>query len=178
MLMVLGSIAIGPAAAVTDDAVVYQQAGNQTNATAPPGAPSNVEIVVDDDVAVTDWHYSDGTFKIDVYSSEYKTMTFAANPESRGSSGTFQWKVVALDKGKTTTVEVAATKAVTMSTEESRQAGRGYYIKKEGILISGPYSGDDVFNAGLGGAIGVTLAVLYEAMASKLAVSNPPERVA
>lgn len=148
------------------------------NQTAPPGAPDDLDLVVDRQVALVDWDYRDGEFVLDVYASDYTTMTVAASPSTRSQSGSVNFESVVLEKETTTTVRIPASRAITFWTENSVEDGRAYFLRKKGDLITGPYSGDDVRNAAIGGAFGVVIAVLYEAVSAKVGAAERGERLA
>jgi hypothetical protein len=144
----------------------------------PPGAPTDVDLVLDQDVAIVDWRYREGQFVLDVYSSDYTTMTVAAAPSGQGQQGSASFRTVALDEGKTTTVRITASNAVTLWTEGSVEENRWYYLRRQSSIIRGPYSGDDVTNAAFGSATGVALAVLITAVRAKIGATDMGERIA
>lgn len=172
LLLAVFLVATTPALAQT----TTEEAANQT---LPNGAPDSVELVLDDDVAVTDYSYADGVFTLSVYSDEYTTMTVAGSPEKGQESGSASFKTVALKKGTTTKVQIESPTAVNMWTEKSIEKGRWYYVTKPSSgLISGPWDGSDVRDAGIGSALGVVVSVLYTAMEAKTSGGRKGEQVA
>lgn len=172
LLLAVLLLAVAPVTAQT----TTEAAANQT---VPDGAPDTVELVLDDDVAVTDYSYADGVFTLSVYSDAYTTMTVAGSPEKGQQSGSASFKTVPLKKGATTKVQIESPTAVNMWTEKSIEDGRWYYVTKPSSgLISGPWDGSDVRDAGIGGALGVMLTVLYTAVEAKTSGGRRGERVA
>lgn len=150
-----------------------------TNASAPDGAPSDAVLVVDEDVVVTDYRYADGQMIIEFWSAEYKIVTIAPSPDAGSESGSIQFREAVVDGSRTTTVTVSSAGGVTLWTDDSLQKERFHYLRKpSSFLITGPYDGSDVRDAGLGGALGVVIAVLYEAVAAKVGSAQRGERLA
>lgn len=152
---------------------------SSTNASAPPGAPSEVELVIDEDLVLVDHGTVNGQLQLRFWSTAYKAVSIAPAVDSDDSAGTLEFRAEVVDKDKETLVRVPDTGGVTMWTEASIAQNRFHYVKTgSGSLISGPYSGSDVQTAGLFGALGVSIAVLYQAIAAKLGASEPARRVA
>jgi len=155
-----------------------QNAGNTATPLGPSG-PSNYELVIDENVGVVDYHVEDGEFVIDFYSDEFKTVTISAAPDTSSQSGSISFRSVVVEKDTTTTVRITSSSAVSMWTDDSLEREQAYYLRKQsGFLISGPWTGSDVRDAALGGALGVVVAVLYEAVAAKVGATERGERVA
>jgi cytoskeletal protein RodZ len=147
-----------------------------TNLTGPAGAPS-VELVVDEHVAITHTAWSDGTFRLRIYADTYTSITLLASPDADSQQGTAEFESRVLRKDTTTTVRIDSNTGVTAWTDESARDGRVVYLRKPSqSIVSGPYDGTDVRNAGIGGAAGVAIAVLYEAVAAKLGAENRFQR--
>jgi len=162
--------------------IAQQSAGNTpvpAGPTGPSGGPSNYELVIDDDVGVTDYRVADGYFVIDFYADEFKAVTISATPDTADTSGSISFRSVVVEEDTTTTVRIASSSAVSMWTDDSLEREKAYYLRKQsGFPVSGPWTGSDVRDAALGGALGVVLAVLYEAVAAKVGATQRGERVA
>ncbi|WP_367175465.1 hypothetical protein [Haloarcula rubripromontorii] len=175
LLLIVSCIALAAPAAA-------QETTNQTtstNVSAPAGAPSNVELVVDENVVVTDYHYADGQLVIDFWSDEYTVVSIAPKVDSGSDAGTMQFRAAVVDADTTTTVRVPSSGGVTLWTKQSIEQQRFHYLRKPNtFLISGPWSGADVRNASLGSALGVVIAVLYEAVSAKVGAAQRGERLA
>lgn len=159
-----------------------QNAGNTATPagpSGPSGGPSNYELVIDENVGVVDYHVEDGEFVIEFYSDEFKPVTISAAPDTSSQSGSISFRSVVVEKDTTTTVRITSSSAVSMWTDDSLEREQAYYLRKQsGFLISGPWTGSDVRDAALGGALGVVVAVLYEAVAAKVGATERGERVA
>lgn len=150
-----------------------------TNFTGPDGGPGDYELVIDRSVAITEWRYQDGTFIIDFYAEDYTSLTMVASPSGSSDQGAVEYRGAVLDGGSITTVRIGSDSKVSMWTEASAENGRAVYLDKPSTaFVSGPYDGTDVRNAAIGAALGVALAVLYEAVAAKLGSADGMERVA
>jgi len=162
--------------------IAQQSAGNTATAagpSGPSGGPSNYELVIDDDVGVTDYHFENGEVVIDFYADEFKPVTISATPDTSDTSGSISFRTIVVEEDTTTTVRIASSSAVSMWTDDSLDREKAYFLRKQsGFLISGPWTGSDVRDAALGGALGVVLAVLYEAVAAKVGATERGERVA
>ena len=159
-----------------------ETAGNTATATGPSGpdsGPSNYKLVIDENVGVVDYSVEDGVFVIEFYSDEFKSVTLSAAPDTSSQSGSISFRSVVVEKDTTTTVRITSSSAVSMWTDDSLEREQAYYLRKQsGFLISGPWTGSDVRDAALGGAFGVVVAVLYEAVAAKVGATERGERVA
>lgn len=152
---------------------------DSTNSTfAGPSADREFEMVIDDDVGVTSWSYDDGEFVVWFYADSSKTVTVASNPDSGSDQGSITFRSVAVKGEARTKMTVASDGPITLWTEDSVEENQAYYLKPGGDLVSGPYSGSDVRDAAVGGALAVVIAVLYEAVAAKISATNRGERVA
>ncbi|WP_255318044.1 hypothetical protein [Halomicrobium sp. LC1Hm] len=162
---------------------VGQQNANNTATpaapTGPAGGPSSYELVIDENVGVVDYQVEDGEFVIDFYSDEFKSVTISAAPDTSSQSGSISFRSVVVEADTTTTVRITSSSAVSMWTDDSLEREQAHYLRKQSdFLISGPWTGSDVRDAALGGALGVVLAVLYEAVAAKVGATERGERVA
>jgi hypothetical protein len=156
-------------------------AAAQSNSTqAPAGSPDDLELVIDEDTAVVSFDHANGEAVIEVYSTAYKPVSFAPEVSDRSRTGTVQSQTRAVEADQTTTVRIATPGGVTIWTDKSVNNGQFHYIRPTGssFVVSGPYSGSDVRDAGIGGALGVVIAVLYEAVSAKIGSSERGERVA
>ncbi|MGB9952905.1 hypothetical protein ACOZ4F_10940 [Haloarcula marismortui] len=176
LLLIVSCIALAAPAAAQE---TTNETTASTNVSAPDGAPSDVELVVDENVVVTDYHYVDGQLVIDFWSDEYKVVSVAPKVDSGSDAGTMQFRAAVVDADTTTTVRVPSSGGVTLWTEQSIEQQRFHYLRKPNtFLISGPWSGADVRNASLGSALGVVIAVLYEAVSAKVGSAQRGERLA
>ncbi|GCF14610.1 hypothetical protein Harman_25450 [Haloarcula mannanilytica] len=150
-----------------------------TNVSAPADAPNDVELVVDENVVVTDYRYEDGQMIIDFWSDEYTVVSVAPQADSSSEAGSVTFRAAVVDADTTTTVRVPSSGGVTLWTEQSIEQQRFHYLRKPNtFIITGPWSGEDVRNAALGSALGVVIAVLYEAVSAKVGSAQRGERLA
>jgi hypothetical protein len=160
----------------------------QQNTTATPANTTTTTETVDgtrfygdDAVRIVDWTYTDGTFTITFHATREKLVTMTAAPAGSGEgSSPGNVKQVWIGEGRTTVQMNAPTGDVWLSTSTSVANGRytALSASKDNHLLAGPYTGSDVRNAGIGGALGVALAVLYEAVAAKIGTTERGERMA
>jgi len=144
-----------------------------TNMTAPTGGPDEFELVVDEHVAVVDSSWNDGTFTLRIYADIHTSITLLASPAADSERGAVQFKHRVLRADSTTVVRAQSPTGVSLWTDESAENQRVVYLRKPSqSIISGPYDGDDVRNAAIGAALGVAIAVLYEAVSAKIGASN------
>ncbi|MFC7077898.1 hypothetical protein [Haloarcula halophila] len=178
LLIVACSIALVPTVGAQETTSTPTPTANGTaNVTAPAQAPA-AELVVDDDLVVTDYRYQDGEMVITFWSSQYKAVNIAP-AAGQSSAGTVSFEAAVVDADRKTTVRVASPSGVTLWTDKSIENQRFHYLRKPStFFVSGPWSGSDVRDAGLGGAIGVAFACLYYAVAAKIGAAERGERVA
>lgn len=143
-----------------------------------PDTDRELALVIDNEVAVQSWEYEENEFRLWFYSESYKTVTIAAAPSGGSNSGSVRFQTVAVDKGSLTHVTIASDGPITLWTDASVEKNRAHYLKPQSDIIGGPYSGDDVRNAAIGGALAVIIGVFYQAVAAKIGASNRGERVA
>jgi hypothetical protein len=144
-----------------------------------PDTNREVELIVDSNVAVLNTEYNDGTFKIRVYSDVYTTLTLVAPKESSGDHASVEFRAEQLDQDNIVDIYVTSPGPVTLWTQASKDDGRAAVVEKPSqSVVDGPYDGADVRNAAAGGALGVALAVIYEAVAAKIGASDRMERFA
>lgn len=151
------------------------------NVTGPDSAPGDVELVIDSETVVTGYRVEDGQLVVDLYSTEYKPVSFGPQVSSSSETGTIESQTHVVAADQTTTVRIASPGGVTIWTDESVNQGRFHYIRPGGsssTFGTSTFTGSDVRNAGIGGALGVVIAVLYEAVSAKVGSSKRGERVA
>jgi hypothetical protein len=144
------------------------------------GPPSNESalLVVDDELTVTALSYQGNELVIEFHAETFKSVSIAPQPESREQAGSVSSRAYLVEEG-TTTVRVETPGGVSLWTDQSVASGRIHFLRKPSdSVISGPYTSDDVRNAGIGGGLGVVIAVLYEAVSAKVGASERGERVA
>jgi len=190
-----GSLAVAPAAAAnnsTATATLTDVPQSPTTTPAPTetpaqtpdgpdGGPNETVLTLDESVAVTDWWYDHDSneFVISFYADEYTAVTLVGSPDSEAESGTLDFKGRALDKGKVSVVRIQSETGVSFWTEKSAEDGRAGFLRApQDNPLGGPYDDQDVRNAAIGGSLGVALAVIFEAVAAKLAATDSVERVA
>ncbi|MDS0276450.1 hypothetical protein NDI85_01360 [Halomicroarcula sp. S1AR25-4] len=178
IILVLSSIAFAGVASAQQATSTPTTTPSNSTVSAPSGAP-DAELVVDSDVVVTSYRYEDGEMIIKFWSSEFKSISVAPRADS-SESGTVTARAFVLDEDTITTVRIASPGGVSFWTAESmEQNNQWHYLRKPStFLITGPWSGSDVRDAGLGGALGVMIAVLYEAVSAKIGASQRGERLA
>jgi len=175
--VLLSCIALVPAAAAQSAST--PTAANQSAGPDGPDVDREVIAVIDEDLAVTSVEYVDNELVIEFYSSEFKTVSLAPQAETSEQYGTVESRTYVVDADTTTTVRIPTPGGVSLWTQDSIDAGRIHFLRKPsgGGLISGPYTANDVRDAGIGGALGVVIAVLYEAVSAKVGSAQRGERV-
>jgi len=167
-----------PTATTTPTPSIETPTGNDSFG---PTTPNETVLVVDDGVAVMNWWYDHHTneFVITFYSERFATLTMLASPEGDSDSGSLEYNARALDKGRESVARIKSTVGITMWTERSSENGRAVYLRApDENPLGGPYDSEDVRNAAIGAAVGVVIAVLFEAVAAKLSAAGKAERVA
>ncbi|MFC6976491.1 hypothetical protein ACFQL1_20400 [Halomicroarcula sp. GCM10025709] len=107
LLIVACSIALVPAVGAQETTTTSTPTANGTaNVTAPAQAPA-AELVVDDDLVVTDYRYQDGEMVITFWSSQYKAVNIAP-AAGHSSAGTVSFRAAVVDADRKTTVRVAS----------------------------------------------------------------------
>jgi hypothetical protein len=153
--------------------------GDQADSsTSEPPSNESALLVVDDELTVTELSYQGNELVIEFQADTFKTVSIAPQPESQEQAGSVSSRSYLVDEG-TTTVRVETPGGVSLWTDQSVASGRIHFLRKPSdSIISGPYTSDDVRNAGLGGGLGVVIAVLYEAVSAKIGAAERGERVA
>jgi hypothetical protein len=161
---------------------------NQTATATPSEQPDNSTLVtVGPLTKVTDWTYQERQerFRLVVQAKTPVLLTAQEGiPDDGSGAGSISFKRQSLAAGENIVFVDApitdGTSTVVLSTPGGISNGRAAYIKhKSGSsFISGPYTGKDVRDAGLGSALGVVIAVLYQAVAAKVGASEKAERIA
>ena len=182
-LLLLASVAVPIAAAQENGAAgnspTAQNQSGQQNATAPPGAPNELELVVDETVAVVDHRYADGELTIDFYASQTSAIAVSPAAPSDQEVGTISGESYILEGSKTTSITIASPGGATFWSTESITDTTFYYIRKpSNSLIAGPYDGGDVATGSIAGALGVATAVIYGAVVARLGGRDGGRKVA
>ncbi|WIV67101.1 hypothetical protein [Natrialbaceae archaeon AArc-T1-2] len=108
------------------------QAANETveNAT-DPDEPTCLEPI-DSETCITDWHYSGGTFTVEIDADSRTTITYAESGQMDEGTGQFATSTVSAPDGESThTIDVRNPEgeaAVTFATQLSQREGAGAYI--------------------------------------------------
>jgi len=161
-----------PTPTATPEPSTAVQTGSDINISG-PDTNREVELVVDENVAILESSYSNGNMKLRVYSDSYTTLTVAAAPDGSSDQGHIEFRTEQLDANTIVDIRVSTESGVTAWTQKSAEDGRAVYIRKPGdALIEGPYDGKDVRNAGLGAGLGVAVMVLYVAIAAKIGAAE------
>lgn len=171
----------GPAAEQTQN---QSETPSQTQTETPSGKTVDgvsYDRRIDNTTYVTDWRVSNGTLYIDLYAQIPTRVQVTETNDVEGAS------YVAISKQNippghhTMTVDLQRPDdyMVLVYTRQSINNNRALKIaEKPGSIIGGPWDKHDVRNGAIGGALGVVLAVLYEAVSAKIGASERGERVA
>ena len=151
------------------------QGANETANANADGEPEKLVEQVDEDVRVESYTYDEQneTFSILFSSSGDRTVDVTVTEvidQRAGSSGTFGVEQFRIRPDERVEVEISArltggSAAVMIVTQKSLDAGRGTFLQYETSwsLISGAATWWLIRIAGVGGAIGVVVAVIYGA---------------
>lgn len=149
-----------------------------------PGTPAEYEAAFfgDPSVRIVEWDYNEDAkrFRI-VFEADRPTTVFITYTTSTDTEGVSRGTSTAkpLAAGRTTVFQTVPSGLVWLSTPRSQENDTFTELEADGSsLVSGPYDGSDVRDAGIGGALAVALAVLYEAVKAKAAARERGERVA
>lgn len=149
-------------------------ARNITYAADLPGDPA---------VRIRDWTYLNkhNTFIITIESDVPRLVTLTYVSESSGdgaSVGTIERK--AITSGVTEIRATVPSGVVWVATDTSQRNGKFLQLEADtgGSLIPEPYDASDVRDAGIGGALGALLALIYEAIVAKAGANEWGERLA
>lgn len=177
LIVVVCILMVGAGTAVAQDTT--SNATTTTNGSA--DQPDGERFYGDDEIRISSWSYEGETFTITFHSTREKLVTMTAEPIGSGTGASpGRVRQVWVGPGKSTVQMKAPTGVVWLSTRMSTANNRYTELSAspDTHLLAGPFSGADVRNAGLGGALGVVIAVLYEATAAKIGASERGERVA
>lgn len=180
-LLLIGLLAT-PMAAVAQESPTSTPTATPTPGPADGDRPGEAQVFGDPAVYIESWSYSDGVFRIVFNSSDYRPSLMLTAPVEHSQEGANRGAVVSRELLRgSTIVEIASpTGEVSITTSTSIQAG--VYTKLDadqgGALVAGPWDGTDVRDAGIGGALGVALAVVLGALSVVSGDSNEGERIA
>ncbi|WP_435065633.1 hypothetical protein [Halobaculum sp. EA56] len=180
-LLLIGLLAT-PLAAVAQESPTATPTAEPTSGPADGDRPGEAQVYGDDAVYIESWSYSDGRFTIVFNSSAYRPSLTLTAPVENSQRGSNRGAIVQreLTRGSTTVEIAAPTGEVIITTSTTVDAG--VYTKLDadrgGDLVAGPFDGSDVRDAGIGGALGVALAVVLGALSVVSGDSNEGERIA
>lgn len=184
LILVLCCIALGslvaPAAAQSTNSTAT------ATATTSPSSSTNATAIlaVDKQTNLVDKSYNrdSGVLTLTLETDRYTSLSLLVIEDTEATTGTATFVERNLDPGTTTEVQIEAPpdSRVWISTDLSRQNGELHFVKTtdSGGLISGPWTGADVRDAGIGASVGVALMVLYRLVLEHSAVNKDGERVA
>jgi len=152
----------------------------------PPEDNTSAVVAIGPNTRITEWTYRGGAFHLVVEADipMRLTITEAVQQEGSGSgtitftrrnlaAGTNEFRIPAeLHNGEAT---------ITLSTSASEAQDTAAFLHYDGggaSLLSGPYDGSDVRDAGIGGALGTSLGALYVVARAKLGADQGGERLA
>ncbi|WP_156105804.1 hypothetical protein [Halobellus rufus] len=181
--VVLLALLVAPPAAA-------QATDQPTNSTATPTATPQPEdnstaiLALDGrtDVVEKSYNRNTGVLTLTFESQRYAPVQLLVIEDTDASTGSASFQTANLNPGERTEVQIEAppNSRVWISTDLSRENGELHFVKTtEGsALLSGPWSGADVRDAGAASAAGVALMVLYRLVLERSAVNKDGERVA
>ncbi|WP_255151331.1 hypothetical protein [Halorarius halobius] len=153
----------------------------------PTPTASNVtyeaDLYGDPAVKIRKWRYHAGssTFFVTFESEVPRLVTFTFT-SSAGGEGVSKGSIIKkpIPRGVSTVQVTISSGVVWISTPVSQSNGAFTQLEADtgSSLLAGPYDGSDVRDAGIGGALGVALAVLYEAVKAKTGANERGERLA
>jgi hypothetical protein len=172
----LGSL-VAPAAAQSNETTpTATQTPQSTNAT------SMLAIDPQTNLVEKSYNRDTGVLTLTFESDRYTPVDLLVIEDTDASTGTASFQSAHLQPGQRTEVQIEAppNSRVWISTDLSKEAGELHFVKTtEGsALLSGPWSGADVRDAGFASASGVALMVLYRLVLEHSAVNKNGERVA
>ncbi|SDM46896.1 hypothetical protein SAMN04487949_1767 [Halogranum gelatinilyticum] len=183
VVLFLALVATAPAAAQESTTSTTTSTPNSTVTSSPDQNASTVQVI-GPLTRITEWDYSDGTFRltIEAKAPTLLTVTEAVTSDSSGTgTGTLVRK--RLSKGTNVVrinVQDSSNPALSLTTPGSIENNEYAWVKVEtsSSLIGGPFDGTDVRDAAIGGALAIVIAVLDEAVAAKVGSNLGLERLA
>lgn len=157
---------------------------NSTTTVATDESNQSALLVVDDHISLVEKRYDRdaGVLHLTFKSDAYLAVSLVAPTEASGETGTSEFRTAWLDPGTTTRVTIPAppNSKVWLLSAGSRDAGKIHHVRTTppSSLIGGPWTGTDVRDAALGGALAIVIAMLDEAIAAKIGLGNGIERLA
>lgn len=194
LITLLASIALsGSVAALQENATTTSPTTSRTNTTTTDSASSSSTptndtarylaaetLSGDDSVHLVNYWEANGSMHIQLYAESSALVALSAPPDSRAdvAGGYVEREGIKPNQLKTITIPSPGG-IVWVSTATSTRNGRFTRVKTGGTtILGGPYDGNDVRDAGLGGALGVSIAILYEAVKAKNGKAHSPEQMA
>lgn len=180
--LLLVGLLVAPATAIAQESPTATPTAESTPGPADGERPGEAELFGDPAVYIESWSYSDGVFRIVFNSSAYRSSLTLTAPVANSQEGANRGAVVSreLTRGSTVVEIASPTGEVSITTSTSIRAG--VYTKLDadqgGAIIAGPWDGADVRDAGIGGSLGVALAVVLGALSVVSGDSNEGERIA
>lgn len=158
-------------------APVAAQENGTENATAtstPTPVPQDVvPFAGDPTVRITDWSYTDGTFRLILEADVPSLLTATAMPEGTAESGGGHIERVRLTKGRNVVTVPAPSGTLFMTTPTSIDNGRYTYLDASGPpLIGGPFGAGDVRNGILYALLTGAIVLIVLAIRAKLGLDD------
>lgn len=152
-------------------------ANNSTASTGPTALARVDKLTI-----VTDYELRGGNLWIEFYSNGGNTLSITETTSTDGATNV-RIRQEDIPRGySTTTIDLYDTDdpSVLITSRLSLQENTGTKVSIDtgSSIIPGPWDGSDVRDAGIGGALGVVIAVLYEAVSAKIGASQRGEQVA
>ncbi|WP_336024771.1 hypothetical protein [Halobellus salinisoli] len=177
--VVLLALLVAPPAAA-------QAIDQPNNSTATPQSQDNSTAILAldgrTDLVEKSYDRDAGVLTLTFESQRYAPVQLLVIEDTDASTGSASFQTANLNPGERTEVQIEAppNSRVWISTDLSRENGELHFVKTtEGsALLSGPWSGADVRDAGAASAAGVALMVLYRLVLERSAVNKDGERVA
>lgn len=180
--LLLVGLLVAPATAIAQESPTATPTETPTPGPADGDRPGEAQVYGDDAVYIESWDYSDGVFRIVFNSSAYRPSLTLTAPVEHSQRGANRGAIVQKELLRgSTVVEIASpTGEVSITTSTSTKAG--VYTKLDadrgGAIVAGPWDGTDVRDAGIGGSLGVALAIVLGALSVVSGDSDEGERIA
>ncbi|MXR41014.1 hypothetical protein GRX01_06620 [Halobaculum sp. WSA2] len=180
--LLLVSLLVVPATTVAKESPTATPTTETTPGPADDERPGEAEVFGDPAVYIESWSYSDGVFRIVFNSSAYRPSLTLTAPVEHSQKGANRGAVISRELLRGSTVVEIASPTGEVSITTSTSIRSGVYTKLDadegGALVAGPWDGTDVRDAGIGGSLGVALAVVLGALSVVSGDSNEGERIA
>ena len=181
-LLILVIVAIALASSVAPAAAQATETTTATSTATPTNSTSILAVDSQTDLVEKSYNRDTGVLTLTFESDRYAPIDLLVIEDTDASTGTASFQSSYLQPNQQTEVQIEAppNSRVWISTDLSKEAGELHFVKTtEGsALLSGPWSGADVRDAGFASASGVALMVLYRLVLEHSAVNKNGERVA